>query len=138
MRPTRPSLASGLEELGVDLWWMGTDGGLLEFSRQAQAEIGFLGPVCRRRLPVPSLCIPTVVLIARSQQGIFLLPGERLDVIFTPLGDDGEQFTIWQHDWIRGRHVVIFDEEGGNLIVLDDPLDGHVPGPALHAAGSVG
>ena len=119
----------GIEELGVDLYWIGTDASLLEFRRKRRVIDPF-GPVPTRARgegsqgPVP--LHPTVELLAKTLEGVFLLPGERMDLVFTPLGNNGDQFTIWQHDWLRGRHSVIYDPNG-NLVVIDDPLDGIYP-----------
>ncbi len=115
----------GIEELGVDLYWLGTDSGLLEFSQKRRDIIPF-GPDSHGEDGGPQPLHPTVLLLGKSLEGVYLMSGERLDVVFTPLGNDGDEFTIWQHDWLRGRHIVVYGE-GGGLVVGDDPLDGLYP-----------
>lgn len=110
------------------LWEVGSDGGLLEQRRQRLKIVpfscGLCGPEGDDEFPEP--LHPTVQLLSKTREGIFLMPGERMEIIFTPIGDDGQSWQIWQHDWLRGRHIAQFDPEG-NILLFDDPLDGIYP-----------
>ncbi len=99
----------------AQLWEIGTDGGFLEKPHPR-------GPI----VPFSPTKHPTLLLIGPMSEGILLLPGERLDVIFTPTGQDGEAFRTFQHDWIRGRHTANYGL-GGTIILSDDPQDGYSP-----------
>jgi FtsP/CotA-like multicopper oxidase with cupredoxin domain len=59
-------------------------------------------------------------------QGIFLMPGERMDVLFLPLADDGDKLRVFQFDWFRGRHNAELDANGG-IVLGDLPQDGRMP-----------
>ena len=100
----------------TQLWEIGTDGGFLEepFPRPPIVPFG------------PTLRHPTMALLGPMAEGILLLPGERLDVVFTPQGEEGERFRVLQNDWIRGRHTANYGL-GGTIILSDDPLDGFNP-----------
>ena len=94
------------------LWQVGTDGGLL------RSPVG--RPAVGPSNPEPQ------VDHGESLQGIFLTPGERIDVVFTPRGDENSVFTVIQKDWRRGLHAAMYNSEG--IIMLpDDPLDGIRP-----------
>jgi FtsP/CotA-like multicopper oxidase with cupredoxin domain len=66
------------------------------------------------------------ILFGNDQEGILLVPGERMDVIFTPVGTEGAVHTVKQTDWHRGRHLALYDGSG-NIVIGDDPLDGYYP-----------
>ena len=94
------------------LWQIGTDGGLLT-----------------RRYTRPPVTDPSsehVATMGWDRQGIFLTPGERMDVVFTPYGPAGYTFKVLQKDWPRGRHMAMYDSMG-NIMLPDDPLDGIYP-----------
>ena len=93
---------------------VGSDGGLLE-SPFAKLDVTNTGPEH-----------PGQALLSEMGQGVLLLPGERNDIVFTPIGNDGEIFTIYQHDWFRGRHNASYDVSG-NIVLGDDPMDGAYP-----------
>ena len=61
-----------------------------------------------------------------DRQGIFLVPGERMDVLFFPMAGNGDTLRVFQYDWLRGRHTAEYDS-AGNIILPDDPLDGRLP-----------
>ena len=69
---------------------------------------------------------PSQALLAQMGQGIFLMPGERMDVIFTPIGSDGQTYTVYNTDWYRGRHTAAFNTAGA-ITLGSDPLDGLYP-----------
>ena len=112
------------------LFEVGSDGGLLEEPRQRLKIVpfscGFCGPENPEFDDFPKPLHPTIQLLAKTREGVFLLPGERMEIIFTPIGEDGDERRIWQHDWLRGRHIAQFDPEG-NILLFDDPLDGLYP-----------
>jgi FtsP/CotA-like multicopper oxidase with cupredoxin domain len=45
--------------------------------------------------------------------GLLLVPGERAEVVITPRGAVGDEITVEQHDFPRGRHQVLPGEAGG-------------------------
>ena len=139
----------GLPWPACPLWWIGTDGGLLEERIERRSIVPFSCGLCgpepnddffsefstdafhgtaeltgEGRIPGP--LHPTVELLAKSLEGMFLLPGERADMVFHPIGDENQIWTIWQHDWLRGRHIAVQDPQG-NILLPDDPLDGIYP-----------
>ncbi len=68
--------------------------------------------------------IPTVDhFIFEDFRGILLVPGERMETIFTPWGDPGELLQVDQWDWARGDHVAFYKPDG-TIGLGDDPLDG--------------
>ena len=97
------------------LWEIGSDGGRVE------------APFPRLPVTLTGAGVehPDQALLSEMGEGIFVMPGERLDVVFTPIGNDGETFTIYQNDWFRGRHVAFFN--GGMIGLGDDPMDGLYP-----------
>ena len=106
-------------DLDAPLFMIGSDGGLLE----------------RRILRPPVVSIippggessgPGHAVEALPDQGIFLVPGERMDVVFTPHGPEGGDLRVFQHDWPRGDHLVDAADDG-SLILFDDPEDGNRP-----------
>jgi FtsP/CotA-like multicopper oxidase with cupredoxin domain len=103
----------GLDET---IWHVGTDGGFNDKPfALLDVEVVSANPDH-----------PNQALINQMGQGVLLLPGERYDVIFTPIGGDGEVFNIWQRDWFRGRHSPTFGTDG-SIKIPDDPLDGLYP-----------
>ena len=105
--------------IGQDLWLLGQDA-------------GFLG-IPFKKLPVTSTAPgagggdhPDQVLLAEMGQGVLLFPGERDDVIITPTGTPGQNYTITQNDWFRGRHAAVYNSLG-MIMLPDDPLDGAYP-----------
>ncbi len=61
-----------------------------------------------------------------EDQGILLVPGERMDVMFAPVADDGDRLRVFQFDWFRGRHFAEYDENG-EIVLGDLPQDGRFP-----------
>lgn len=112
----RLDLTDPVEGLDAAIWELGTDGGFEEepFRRgtvtstltghdhSGGARLGHMG------------------------QGMLLFPGERMDIFFTPSGTDGQSFTIYQNDWLRGRHSA-FLAPGGKIFLGDDLMDGAYP-----------
>jgi len=95
---------------------VGVDGGLLEAPQpvlpigmipHAQAEMALNLPLSGSTVPVsdpdPSL-------------GVLLTPGQRADLVFTPVGEVGTKFVLRNHDIHRGRHEVTFGGDGIQLI----------------------
>jgi FtsP/CotA-like multicopper oxidase with cupredoxin domain len=111
---------------------VGSDGGLDEVTTRLRF-VKETWPPGSPPPPAPDLGFPeplhpTASLLLYILQGVFLTPGERMDVIFTPIGEDGEVFTLWQRDWLRGRHTAAFDPNNpGQIVLEDDPLDGYYP-----------
>ena len=96
------------------LWELGHDGGFNETPFE--------------RLPVaPPTEHPSFALLSEMGQGVVLFPGERMDVVFTPTGADGEELKVWWQDWPRGRHNAFYDVDGVTVLLGDDPLDGLYP-----------
>jgi len=103
--------------INSDLWLIGQDAGFL--------ETPFL------KLPVESTAPgaedhPDQALLAEMGQGVLLFPGERDDVVITPLGTPGQTYTVTQNDWFRGRHAAVYNSMG-MIMLPDDPLDGAYP-----------
>lgn len=99
------------------LYEVGSDGGKVEFPY--------------RRIKIAPLCVqtehPGQVLLSHMFAGTLLFPGERMQVVFTPIGLDGEVFEIEQWDWFRGDHVAKWDPTQTSIILEDDPDDGCLP-----------
>jgi FtsP/CotA-like multicopper oxidase with cupredoxin domain len=101
----------------AQLFELGSDGGFLEQPY--------------RRRPVTTFVSPAIdhsqqAQIPEMSEGILLFPGERMDVLYTPIGVDGQAFTIYQNDWFRGRHSAAYGP-GGAIFLGDDPQDGLYP-----------
>ncbi|MFT5291389.1 MAG: FtsP/CotA-like multicopper oxidase with cupredoxin domain [Planctomycetota bacterium] len=106
-------------DLQEPLFMIGTDGGFLE-KRVLRPPVKSITP------PGGELSGSGHSVEALPGEGIFLVPGERMDVIFTPHGVEGDDLRVFQHDWPRGDHLV--DEAtDGSLIIFDDPNDGNKP-----------
>ncbi len=105
-------------DVGLDekIWQVGTDGGFIDKGFEL-LNVSVTGAQPDH---------PMQALVNQMGEGVFLTPGERMDIIFTPIGNDGETFTVNQADWFRGRHVPMYDS-AGNIILPDDPLDGLYP-----------
>jgi FtsP/CotA-like multicopper oxidase with cupredoxin domain len=112
------------------LWEVGNDTGFLEKP--------FLKPQpVTSTAPSSGLEHPGQSLLSEMGEGILLLPGERFDVVFTPIGQDGEQFNVYQWDWFRGRHMAEYGPEG-EIMLMDDPLDGAYPTVVAFTMETVG
>ena len=105
------------EGLDEAIYMVGTDGGFQDVPFQAL-------PVSVTGLQGPDH--PQQALINQMGEGVYATPGERYDVIFTPIGNDGETFTVYNADWFRGRHVPTYNS-AGMIMIPDDPLDGLYP-----------
>lgn len=53
---------------------------------------------------------------------IFIVPGERADVLLTPQGAVGSEITVYWEDVARGRHSI--DVRNGKVMMGDDENDG--------------
>ena len=106
-------------DLHEPLWMIGTDGGLLEQRVHRPPVVSILPP--GGEFAQGEHAVEAVPL-----EGIFIVPGERMDVTFTPHGVDGDDLRVFQHDWPRGDHLVDADDDG-SLILFDDPTDGNEP-----------
>ncbi|MFT7464707.1 MAG: FtsP/CotA-like multicopper oxidase with cupredoxin domain [Pseudohongiellaceae bacterium] len=99
------------------LYRIGGDGGLLE-APQVKPSISVIIPPPGGGYAHASSNDP--------DEGIFLTPGERADVIWTPSGTNGDIVEVKTHDWNRGAHAVMFDPGGsGNIVLGDDISDGN-------------
>ena len=100
-----------------ELWEVGADGGLIEAPQMKPRPV---------TVTAPGPDHPGQVLLSEMGQGILLVPGQRMEVVFTPTGLDGQVFTVYQHDWFRGRHAAEYNT-AGVIVLKDDPLDGLYP-----------
>jgi len=116
----RLDINDGVDGLPAKLYEIGSDGGFLERPMLRPPVKWFFESTWT------SLDHQTGPQIDLMDQGILLFPAERMDVIFTPTGVDGESFTIYQRDWWRGRHSASIGP-GGAIVLLDDPGDGLNP-----------
>ena len=112
----RLDLRDSVEGLDETIWKIGTDQGFIN-------EPFALFDVTNT---APGPDHPGQALVGEMGQGVLLLPGERMDVVFTPIGSDGQSFKVYQSDWYRGRHVAFFDT-AGNIQLGPDPVDGNYP-----------
>ena len=101
-----------------DTWEIGSDGGYIEYPYK-RIDVDSTAP--------PPTEHPGQALIAAMHSGVLLFPGERMQVAFTPSGQDGETFTIQQWDWFRGRHLAVWNPTMTQIMLPDDPLDGAYP-----------
>ncbi len=104
---------AGLQQ---DIWQIASDGSLNTDSFKL-VDVSSTGPGAEH---------PGQALLSQMGQGVFLMPGERMDIVFTPIGTDGEVFNIRHHDWFRGRHTASYDSTGA-IQLGSDPLDGYYP-----------
>jgi len=116
----RLDLQDAVDGISGELWEIGSDGGLLEDPQMKPKPVTPTGP----NWPGPDH--PGQVLLSEMGQGILLLPAERMDVVFTPIGTPDEVFTIYQWDWFRGRHAATYNS-AGMIVLPDDPMDGAYP-----------
>ena len=114
---SKPPLGPGPGVRGPT-WEIGSDGGYIQFPYKRFAVYS--------TLPQPAEH-PFQTLIPEMHAGVLLFPGERMQVTFTPVGTEGETFTIRQWDWFRGRHVAEWNREQTQILLLDDPMDGGYP-----------
>lgn len=49
---------------------------------------------------------------ADPSTGLLLVPGERAEVVITPRGQPGDELTVENHDFPRGRHDVLSEGDG--------------------------
>lgn len=61
-------------------------------------------------------------------KGVLLTPGERADIVFTPMGND--PIHLEWHDIRKGRHNASYDENG-NIVLGHAHGDGHAPKETL-------
>lgn len=112
----RLDLRDAVEGIDEDVWQIGSDGG---FSSKAYRlrDVSPTGPGAEH---------PGQSLLNEMGQGVMLMPGERMDLIFTPIGNDGQTFSVYQHDWFRGRHTAAYGSSG-QIMLGEDPMDGFYP-----------
>ncbi|MFT7664127.1 MAG: FtsP/CotA-like multicopper oxidase with cupredoxin domain, partial [Planctomycetota bacterium] len=97
------------EQWPGEVWKVGGDRGLLASVEQRSRVVEVL---------------PTVDhFIFQDFRAILLVPGERMDVIFTPFGREDENLPVDQWDWARGDHVAFYKPDG-TIGLGDDPEDG--------------
>ena len=102
---------------------IGGDGGLLEAPIQKPSVTFFI--------PTDAPGSYEHLSSADPEEGIFLTPGERADVVWTPNGGPGEILRVRNHVWNRGAHEVKLDPMGSGNIVLGDDLDDGTEVPTL-------
>jgi FtsP/CotA-like multicopper oxidase with cupredoxin domain len=98
---------------GHRIWRVGGDGGMLEHPIET--------------LPIPLIPDPDnpdrEISAPDPDKGILLYPGERADVIFTPMGKPGTIVPVEWHDFPRGRHFTFLNSDG-SVGFTDDETDG--------------
>jgi FtsP/CotA-like multicopper oxidase with cupredoxin domain len=62
-------------------------------------------------------------------KGVMLTPGERADIVFTPMGK--EPIHLEWHDIRKGRHTASYDEETGKIVLSHAHGDGAAPKEVL-------
>ncbi len=103
---------------------IGGDGGLLEEPIQKDPIDVILTP--------PDADGPDHFSNGDPDLGIFLTPGERADVVFTPDWVDGSTVEVRSHDWNRGAHAVNPNPDmSGTFVLGDDLTDGNQPAENL-------
>lgn len=99
-----------------NLYQVGSDGGKVEYPY--------------KRIKIARLCRnsaaehPAQVLLSHMFAGLLLFPGERMQVVFTPTGNNGEVLEVENWDWLRGDHIAQWDSTMTQIMLLDDPDDG--------------
>ncbi len=59
-------------------------------------------------------------------EDVFLVPGQRADIMFVPKGKPGSELIVYWKDSTRGRHTIdIMDN--GMVMMGDDEMDGNYP-----------
>ncbi len=59
-------------------------------------------------------------------EDVFLVPGQRADIMFVPKGEPGSELIVYWKDSVRGRHTIdIMDN--GMVMMGDDEMDGDYP-----------
>lgn len=79
-------------------------------------DAGLIGqPVTHE--PVDLITTPEGEIISNPDpaRGVLLVPGERADVVFTPIGEAGSELYLQWHDIARGLHTTM-DDGAGNVI----------------------
>jgi FtsP/CotA-like multicopper oxidase with cupredoxin domain len=104
----------------VKLWLIGHDAGLQDIPYKARRPVAISGSAAAPEHPSQAQTGKQL------WTGILLLPGERRDQVFTPRGNDGEVFQVFQWDWFRGRHVAEYGMSG-EIVLKDDLMDGLYP-----------
>lgn len=103
---------------GHTMYRIGGDGGLLENPIAIQPvemiHAGHMGGMVSN--PDPS-------------QGLLLTPGERADVVFTPVGD--KEITVEWHDIPRGKHTAFVKPDGSGIGLSHAHDDGQAPPQTL-------
>ncbi|HED64925.1 MAG TPA: multicopper oxidase family protein [Planctomycetes bacterium] len=114
----RLDLRDPLDGTTADIWQIGTDGGYIDVPFKL-LDVQTVGPNT-------GVDHPNQAQIGNMGEGILLFPAERMDVIFTPSGNDGDSFKVYQRDWFRGRHAPAYNS-AGQITLPDDPMDGLYP-----------
>lgn len=87
---------------GQTMYRIGGDAGLIGHPEAVRNVSMFPDPADpKRRISEPD---PTT--------GLLLVPGERAEVVITPRGSPGEEITVENHDFPRGRHDVLQAKDG--------------------------
>lgn len=109
---------------------IGGDGGLLE----SPVEIEPIELVENPEEPGTMMSDPN------PARGLLLVPGERADIVLTPIGEAGGELALEWHDIARGAHVAV-DNGDGTIGLGHDHEDGKRPAQQLlrmvFAEGSV-
>ncbi|NOX93188.1 MAG: multicopper oxidase family protein [Gammaproteobacteria bacterium] len=62
----------------------------------------------------------------KDMDDVFLVPGQRADIMFIPKGKPGTELVVYWKDTARGRHTIdIMDN--GMVMMGDDEMDGNYP-----------
>jgi len=62
----------------------------------------------------------------KNMDDVFLVPGQRADIMFIPKGKPGTELIVYWKDTARGRHTIdIMDN--GMVMMGDDEMDGNYP-----------
>ncbi len=57
---------------------------------------------------------------------VFMVPGQRADIMFVPEGEPGSELTVYWKDSVRGRHTIDI-MNNGMVMMGDDAMDGQYP-----------
>ncbi len=62
----------------------------------------------------------------RDEEDVFLVPGQRADIMFIPKGKPGSELIVYWKDTARGRHSIDI-MENGMVMMGHDEMDGNYP-----------
>ncbi|MDH5674996.1 MAG: multicopper oxidase family protein [Myxococcales bacterium] len=113
---------------GQTLYRIGGDSGLIA-EPIAGAEIG---KVAHGHAGVDAGAAPAATVSdPDSKLGVMIVPGERADIVFTPVGGPGDELVLEWHDAHRGLHEVIPNPDTGMLEVGREHIDSERPSKPL-------